>query len=225
MKEAYEEYFEYYLELEKEFFSTESYVAIEKANYKTYSVHYNRLYQSICSEIDCILKEICKQIDSKSKASKITRYYSIIINNMDKLKQETVYFNKQRIEIKPWKNWTKDKSPTWWTYYNKVKHHRMEIEEETNKQYYKYANLENVLNALAGLYILEQYFIFIYKYHNIDVIDKNIILKDEIKKRKKRALLENISTRCSMKRWLKAGCYSEFMGVNFFDIEKLVSIM
>ena len=59
MKEKYIDYFLYYAELEREFFSTEPFVTIEKDNFKTYSIKYNMLYQSICSEIDCLLKELC----------------------------------------------------------------------------------------------------------------------------------------------------------------------
>ena len=60
----------------------------------------------------------------------------------------------KEIELQPFSNWksTPDfKSPDWWSPYNKVKHSRIEN--------YKNANLKNIINALAGLYILENYFV------------------------------------------------------------------
>ena len=72
----YREYFNYYLELERDFFSTEPYVTVERENFDTFSVQYNRMYQSICSEIDCLLKELCKQLEDESKAGK-SHYQSV----------------------------------------------------------------------------------------------------------------------------------------------------
>lgn len=37
-------------------------------------------------------------------------------------------------------------SPTWWQAYNRIKHHR--------DQHFLQANLENALNALAGLFVM-----------------------------------------------------------------------
>lgn len=37
----YREYFNYYLELERDFFSTEPYVTVERENFDTFSVQYN----------------------------------------------------------------------------------------------------------------------------------------------------------------------------------------
>jgi hypothetical protein len=49
----------------------------------------------------------------------------------------------------PWKSWSSEKNPKWWTAYNKVKNHR--------NDFYKEANLGNVLNALSGLCVLVCY--------------------------------------------------------------------
>lgn len=53
------------------------------------------------------------------------------------------------IELTPFLNWKEDKSPFWWENYNDVKHGRLNN--------FMVGNLENVLNALAALYILERY--------------------------------------------------------------------
>ena len=72
----------------------------------------------------------------------------------------------------PWKSWMSAKKPMWWTLYNKVKHERLtiytDIEEYRNKKYYQTANLENVLNSLAALFILEFYCILVLCYKTND---------------------------------------------------------
>ena len=225
MKEKYIDYFLYYAELEREFFATESYVTIEKDNFKTYSIKYNMLYQSICSEIDCLLKELCLLIDSSKHVKKIHEYYDVITEKYAYFKKESVVFNKSKIQMKPWLNWTKEKAPSWWTYYNKVKHHRFE-KNRNNKYNYKSANLKNIMNALAALYIVEQYYIYSYDYSSeIDLADNydetSAFINKELQQRKIRAFMINHSIKCTMKRWFDNGCYSSFMGQEFFDINKL----
>lgn len=80
------------------------------------------------------------------------------------------------IELQPWKNYRiekykqknghigyrlegKSQTPSWWSDYNKVKHHRTSSigKEETQTNYSK-ANLGNLSNAFSALYILERAF-------------------------------------------------------------------
>ena len=49
----------------------------------------------------------------------------------------------------PFNSWNASQSPIWWTNYNKLKHGRLNN--------FMVGNLENVLSALAALYILERY--------------------------------------------------------------------
>lgn len=226
----YREYFNYYLELERDFFSTEPYVTVERENFDTFSVQFNRMYQSICSEIDCLLKELCKQLECESKAGKIGAYCKVIQKYFKYFNNETVYFYKSRIELEPWKDWSDIKAPTWWTMYNKVKHHRMETDSTTKRQYYKFANLENVLNALAALYVVEEYYVYSYNYSEEIEVTRTMelnphMLEEEIDKRMERALLSSKSHKCCMKQWQDAGCYSEFMGQEFFEVSRLKRIM
>ena len=52
------------------------------------------------------------------------------------------------VEIQPFKDLTENTLMQWWSAYNGVKHARI--------RNYKNGNLENVLFALAGLYVLEK---------------------------------------------------------------------
>lgn len=148
-KEFIDSFWNYYLNLENRFINTTQYVEVDKDNYQTFSIEYIGLLQSICAEIDTIMKEICgfNQEDFK----KISMYYEKIMkdpffkNIMD---EETIYIYK-KINIKPFDKWDEKNSPQWWESYNDVKHERVAK--------YKNGNLENVLYALSALYILERY--------------------------------------------------------------------
>ena len=63
-----------------------------------------------------------------------------------------------------WESWSQGNNPDWWIAYNKVKHERFRTGNigGNTKEYYKFANLENILFALGGLYQL-----LIYRYSKL----------------------------------------------------------
>lgn len=148
-KEFIDSFWNYYLNLENRFINTTQYVEVDENNYQTFSIEYIGLLQSICAEIDTVMKEICgfNQKDSK----KISDYYDKIMENpffKNIMNEGTIYIYK-KINIKPFDEWNKNNSLKWWESYNDVKHERVAK--------YKKGNLKNVLNALSALYILERY--------------------------------------------------------------------
>lgn len=159
-------HWEYYLVLEKDFLEMERYVAFDlgdnclysgnlvtdTGNSECFSNEFIKQYQAICSEVDVILKSICKEMNPNSTANDMEKYSDEVLNTWAAIVQQKVKM--KDIELQPFLNWAMQpqyKSPDWWTPYNKVKHNRLAN--------YKKANLKNTINALAGLYILEQYFV------------------------------------------------------------------
>lgn len=159
-------HWEYYLVLEKDFLETERYVSFELGdnylynntspadfgNSLTFSNEYIKQYQAICSEIDVLMKSICRELNNNSANNMKDGYTHIILNEWSGIKQQKVKM--KSIELQPFINWEAApnyNSPDWWTPYNKVKHERVAN--------VKNANLKNVLNALAGLFVLENYFV------------------------------------------------------------------
>lgn len=145
-------YWKYYLVLEADFLCTERYVSFDlgnEGNGKTYSVEYVKQYQTICSEVEAVLKVICKELTHSTEEFKgnIIDCSRIILNEdkWGKLVNQEVKL--RNIKLSPFANWSVTKPPIWWKTNNGVKHERD----------MKSANLENVLNALAGLFILENY--------------------------------------------------------------------
>lgn len=169
----FKSYWKYFLELEESLIEVQRYINFEKNNWKVYSNEFIKLLEVIGAEVDVIAKEIVlyKKTHLK-KVEGIAKWgYEIqqLIPDIDSIK---LCFNNENI-IVPWNNWEHEKyinkkgidsyrlkkgkeNPEWWISYNKVKHARTTI--KNGKYNYERANLENIVNALGGLYILETYF-------------------------------------------------------------------
>ncbi len=169
------QYCEYYHILESDFCATERYLYIDPDNYGSFSSEYIKLIQAICSEIDVTLKFLCTLINPNFKGETFPEYCKCVLDSNSLFPRANVVIPKvNSIQLAPWFEWsykektTKRKNyhidannPKWWTMYNKIKHDRTALCPDTEKPYYKYANQENVLNALAALFIIESYILLL----------------------------------------------------------------
>jgi hypothetical protein len=130
-------------------------------NLKTYSFRIHQLLLRTCIEIEsnfkAILREniytpVYKRGKRKGDPRKENRWnindYKII-NKTHHLSSYQViipFWNNPKKTFTPFNSWEKSKSPEWYQAYNKSKHNRM--------NYFKEANLENLLMAVSGLLIL-----------------------------------------------------------------------
>jgi hypothetical protein len=121
-----------------------------KDNFASYSLELARILIVAASEVDVVSKGLCKKLDKNSKADNIEQYREAILSAHPKIKGAVVEMPRFGLTLNPWGQWERDVSPVWWTAYNKVKHHR-------NTHFFQ-ANLENALNAIAGLFILLLFF-------------------------------------------------------------------
>jgi hypothetical protein len=206
------QYWNFFETLEDDFIETERYVSLDEDNFDTFSIEYNRLYQSVCSEIDVVAKYLCELLGD-SKANNIVQYCATITTHCGKFTSEAVAV-KQLITITPWDKWavigkSQSDNPEWWTLYNKVKHNRQSLCTDSNskwnnKPYHKCATQKNVLLSLAGLYILEFYCLLLICKHDCDASDDeaNSIYN---------AMLPLFSSKLfSMPSW--DGCHLSFIG-------------
>ncbi|MBD5153524.1 MAG: hypothetical protein HDT15_00195 [Oscillibacter sp.] len=148
-------YWNYFEQLEDDFFSCTPYCEIDVDNDRSYSIKYLQLLLSICSEIDTICKVFCKEIDEKFDVNTcgIKEYMDILPKKYPTFSEEEISLKGiQYRTIQPWKSIEKG---YWWVAYNKVKHHRDSI--ENGKMNYKLANQKNVAASLAALYVLIEY--------------------------------------------------------------------
>lgn len=149
-------YWANYVALEKEFLTTLQYVTLDLENYNTFSATYIKLMLEVGSEIDVVLKLYCKILRNGFSKDKITDYCECINSERPDFSNQNVKLINKELTLNPWENWALSNPcrPYWWIAYNKIKHERTDYGtiNGVSKEYYKFANLENVLLAMAGLY-------------------------------------------------------------------------
>ena len=165
-------YWEYYLTIENRLLKTAQYVAFDEVNKNAYSIEYLMLYQTICSELDVLGKEISRKFNPSfdlGDQPSITKWGYSIQQVFPDLENKEVLFNGQG--IKPFEHWQSEqytdkkgsvryrlapgkKSLFWWKEYTDVKHARTDLED--GRQNYQKANQRNVIFSLAALYLLER---------------------------------------------------------------------
>lgn len=159
------ENWDYYISLEDKIESIEKYISFDSSNSQVYSLEILHLFLAVCCEVDVVAKRITKQISGKvaktlpDAIEEIKKKYLTIEN--DSITINTSYFTSSRWSFTPWMTdpTSNKKTPKWWNAYNDVKHHRSEISSKTKDSFFKEASLENLLNAIAGLYVLEIWYI------------------------------------------------------------------
>ena len=151
-------YWNYYIQLENDFFSYSPYCEIDSCNDNAFSVKYLQLLLSVCGEIDSICKTFCKVLDNDfdPDTAGIDNYILILRKEYPTFATETVrLLNYKYRNVQPWKSIAHGYAPSWWQDYNAIKHHR--DQERNGKANYKYANQKNVVDALCALYTLIEY--------------------------------------------------------------------
>ena len=150
------QYWKQYIMIEKEFKSSIRYNAIDISNFSSYSDVYAKLLLQTGSEVDVVAKALCKEINITSISDTIQQYQLEICTRFPEFDKVTVSCGD--LDLCPWSGWTAT-SPIWWKTYNGVKHNRNKIETygSETRENYKFANQGNTINALAGLFQLEQY--------------------------------------------------------------------
>lgn len=148
----------YFLALEEDLLTISRYVELSSVfdnngkkfdNNLTFSSEIAKLFLNIGSEIDVVLKEICKKYGYSNNIENINQYRDIILRELPNFVKVKATIPRLGItNLNPWEKWSNSnnlKNPLWWKAYNKVKHDR--------SLYFQEANIKNCLNAIAALYI------------------------------------------------------------------------
>lgn len=199
-------YWNYYIQLENDFFSYSPYCEIDQCNDNAFSVKYLQLLLSVCGEIDSICKTFCKVLDNDfdPDTAGIDNYISILRKEYPTFATETVrLLNYKYRNVQPWKSIAHGYTPSWWQDYNAIKHHR--DQERNGKANYKYANQKNVVDALCALYVLLEY----WAAKNF-VISKEEAYKQSIVDQTDHIMYRLRSNRINMGKWQTF--YTSYMG-------------
>lgn len=143
-------HWDYYLALENDIEKLARYIEFDKSNFETHSIELAHLLLAASSEADVVMKEFCKYLSPGFKGEKIDLYRDVIKEHFPAIINKSVNSHRYGLILEPWSNWSEDKNPDWWRSYNKVKHERSTS--------FSKANLKNVLNSMAGLFIVNVYF-------------------------------------------------------------------
>lgn len=139
----------YFLALEHDLAQLARYIEFSHENFDTHSIELLRLLLSANAECDVVLKLICARYKKLPAKPCIRDYQSILSVQFPRFHEITALIPQYDIQLRPWALWhptRKMESPPWWKACNDVKHHR--------DKHFRAANLRNVLDALAGLFIL-----------------------------------------------------------------------
>lgn len=143
-------HWDYYLALESDVEKLARYIEFDESNFNTHSIELAHLLLAASSEVDVVMKELCKLLPSKIKIKNIDSYREIIKEDMPPIIGTNIISDRYGLTLSPWSNWAEDKNPIWWKSYNDVKHER--------SVHFSKANLKNVLNSMAGLFVVNIYF-------------------------------------------------------------------
>lgn len=137
-------YWRYYLLLEEKFMQTINYVELSEKNFPTFSIEYAYLLQTIGSELDTFFKVYCGFALNESNT--MNDYRPRVLDKYPEIVKQTIVVEEFSLTLTPFKDWN-TQSLKWWKAYNSVKHNRYDN--------LSLACLENVVNALAALFLLE----------------------------------------------------------------------
>jgi len=156
-------YWEYFKTIEADLQSAGRFVDFNPSNYSTFSAEFARILMAAGSEIDNVMKDLCKKIDSSKNPQKIPQYYPIVTGKYLRFCEMVLSIPRFGLTAKPWAGWTQDSSPCWWKNgFNKIKHER--------DLHYSAANLENCINAVAALLVVIAYY-YDANFGNMPLID------------------------------------------------------
>lgn len=139
----------YFIALESDLERLSRYIEFTEDNYKTYSLEMAHLLLAAGSEVDVVLKGLCKKVQQNSRANNIEQYREILSSRISKLNKMKIRIPRYNLETEPWDNWQRNNTPNWWHSYNKVKHQR--------DKYFHKATLQHTVAAIAGLFVAVLY--------------------------------------------------------------------
>ena len=141
-------YWQYFLQLESDFYAIAHYMVSTEANDSACSIEFAKQIICICTECEAVLKKICKTIDPKNNAVNMGHYKRTLLSRFPEIHKAPVHLKQLQRTIHPFSEWNNSGGRIdWWNAYQDVKYQR-----DNN---FEKASLKNALHALSALLILE----------------------------------------------------------------------
>lgn len=136
--------------LTKDYLLIHEYIDPSDSNLHTYSHRNYELLLRLCTEFENLCKEkIIEKGCTKQKEKLKINDFKVLdsLYNLSNIELGLLYWNTKNKFVRPFVDWGHGKNTLqWYDAYNKVKHNRIEN--------FSMANLENITNALSGLFLL-----------------------------------------------------------------------
>jgi hypothetical protein len=140
----------YFIALEQDLAKISRFIEFTEDNFGTYSIELAHLLLAASSEVDVVMKRLCKLKNTNKSHSNINDYKETITSSFPGFADEKVYIYRNGLALEAWSNWKGTENPIWWRSYNNVKHNR--------DAHFDKANLKNTINSLAGLGLVVIYY-------------------------------------------------------------------
>ena len=151
-----------YFDLEKQFEELIRIIPLDNPK-ETYSPRLYDILQTSCSQVENLMRILCKRLGLNPKGDNFRDYYDEL-NTRKILEKQAVAVLRGPNEYKPFVNLTDNTNPVWWKAYNDTKHHLPEG--------YKAGNLQNTIMALGAVYCLHCFAHYVDENGN-DVLENN----------------------------------------------------
>jgi hypothetical protein len=145
----------YLLSLEQDIIRLSNFIEFNKANFKTYSIEILKLNLAIGSEIDVVLKSLCKAYIPEKNYDSIKSYKIFLNSEFPEILSESISIPRYDFQFKPLEEIgminaeNKYKDPFWWGNYNMIKHHR--------DSEYSRADLRSLIYSFGALALINLY--------------------------------------------------------------------
>lgn len=143
-------HWDYFRTVESDLEKSLRYVECHTSNDGTYSLEFARIIMAACAEIDTVCKQLCRSIVPDGRQpERLPDYSEVILARYSLLPDIGITIPRYERLVRPWQEWSKDRSPEWWRAYNKIKH--------TRTEHFELASLANAIGATAGLMAMVLY--------------------------------------------------------------------
>lgn len=141
-------HWDYFLSLEEDLLRSVRFVEPVEDNFGVYSTEFASVILGAASEVDVVLKRLCREVNPCTRADAIRKYEEELANcaQWDVLVSKVSVPRWPDLSFDPWESWReRGETPQWWRDYNDVKHHR--------DRCFSKANFLNAWQAMSALFL------------------------------------------------------------------------
>ena len=94
-------YWQYFLTIEDDLIKLSRFIEFDSENYSTYSIELVRILLVSCSEIDVLLKLLCKELKPDCDCKNIGEYADVILEKIPLIQELEIYIPEYSIKLLP----------------------------------------------------------------------------------------------------------------------------